>query len=41
MVEFLAWWNPLANHGLAVTSDGSLLVGPGAQGPMWFRVKEN
>ena len=29
------------NHGLAVTLDGSLLVGPGAQGPMWFRAPEN
>jgi hypothetical protein len=25
------------HHGLAATSDGELLVGPGAHGPVWFR----
>ena len=25
------------NHGLAATADGELLVGPGADGPLWFR----
>jgi 6-bladed beta-propeller len=25
------------NHGVAVTADGELLVGPGADGPQWFR----
>ena len=25
------------NHGLAATADGELVVGPGANGPMWFR----